>query len=271
MTQETVIKFLYEDVLTDRGKSFLAGAVQEFIDRQQIKHLPSAPYHPQTNGMVERMHSMLGHAITTLTESRPDRWDEFLNQSLLALRVRTHAVTKYSPFYLLYGVHPRLPGDPRPPPSTMQPLDELEELEYRREFTARTLDDLGQSRAAAYQRSILQADKMKARLNLDPDAPDHYFSEGDMVKLKHHDKTKFEFKWKGPYYIAKLAHPGTYWLMSPRGDWLDSTVNQRDLAPWLAATSDNADYFFDDTQRANPEPAPAPNTAGPSGSIIPSA
>ncbi|KAH9251780.1 hypothetical protein BASA81_010350 [Batrachochytrium salamandrivorans] len=67
-----------------------------------------------TNGMVERMHATMGHAITTLTQGRPDRWDEYLQQTVFALRVRKHAVTKQSPFYLLYGVHPRLPGDDGP-------------------------------------------------------------------------------------------------------------------------------------------------------------
>ncbi|KAH9270622.1 hypothetical protein BASA83_007224 [Batrachochytrium salamandrivorans] len=64
----------------------------------------------------------MGHAITTLTQGRPDRWDEYLQQTVFALRVRKHAVTKQSPFYLLYGVHPRLPGDDGPIKETMAPL-----------------------------------------------------------------------------------------------------------------------------------------------------
>jgi hypothetical protein len=147
----------------------------------------------------------------------------------------------------------------------MEPLDELEQREARLEYTARDLEALGQDRAASYHRSLAQAERMKARLNLSDDAKDHYFQEGDMVKLKHFDKNKFEFKWRGPYHIVKLAHPGTYWIMDGRGRWLDSTVNQRDLAPWLAVTSDNQDYFYDGTSRYvhQPEPAPAPVVAAP--------
>jgi hypothetical protein len=271
MTAATVVKFLYDEILmnfgapfeiiSDRGSSFLSLALKEFEKLQKIKHLASTPYHPQTNGMVERMHSMLGHAITTLTDAQPQRWDEFLQQAIFAIRVRTHAVTKYSPFYLLYGVHPRLPGDTNPPSECMAPLDELEAREARLEFNARELEELGQDRAAAYHRSLAQAENMKRRLDLDPNAENHYFSEGDMVKLKHHTKTKFEFIWKGPYFIAKLAHPGTYWLMNPQGVWSDSTVNQRDLAPWLSATTDNYNYFYDGSSREQTEPAPAPSLA----------
>ena len=151
---------------------------------------------------------MLGHSITTLTEGTSNRWDEFLQQSLFALRVRKHAVTKYSPFYLLYGVHPRLPGDTNPVPSLLQPLDELEELEIQGEIQARTFEQLGQDHAAAFERSRMQAELIRKRHNLDPDSPEYFFKVGDMVKMKHHSRTKFEFDWKGPYHVVDVGFPG---------------------------------------------------------------
>jgi hypothetical protein len=257
MDTETVLSFLYElvmnygtplEIITDRGKSLLAEAVDEYEKRNLIKHHASTPYHPQTNGMVERMHSMLGHAITCLVDGIPKRWDEFLAQTLFSMRVRTHSTTGYSPFYLLYGIDPRLPFDPRPPPETMRPLDEEEYDEFCAEYTARELDILGEHRAAAYHRSLQQASKMKNKTN-DDNVDDYHFDIGDMVKLKHHGKTKFEFKWKGPYYILRRGHPGTYFLISPRGDVWNSSVNQFDLAPWLSRTEDNVTFFYDGTSR----------------------
>ncbi|KAH9263251.1 hypothetical protein BASA83_013393 [Batrachochytrium salamandrivorans] len=64
-------------------------------------------------------------AINTLTQGRPDRWDEYLQQTVFIASPK-HAVTKQSPFYLLYGVHPRLPGDDGPIKETMAPLDDVE-------------------------------------------------------------------------------------------------------------------------------------------------
>lgn len=61
--------------------------------------------------MVERMHAMLGKSITCLVAGKPERWDEYLRQSLFAIRVRKHAVTELAPFRLLYSVDPRLPQD----------------------------------------------------------------------------------------------------------------------------------------------------------------
>ncbi|KAH6596567.1 hypothetical protein BASA61_003451 [Batrachochytrium salamandrivorans] len=102
------------EIISDRGKSFLAEGISEFERENSIRHLATTPYHPQTNGMVERMHAMLGHGLTTLVADKRDRWDEYLPQVLLAIRTRTHAVTGFSPFYLLFGTHPRLPTTKHP-------------------------------------------------------------------------------------------------------------------------------------------------------------
>ncbi|KAH6600194.1 hypothetical protein BASA61_002336 [Batrachochytrium salamandrivorans] len=88
------------EIISDRGKSFLAEGIDLFERENKIRHLATTPYHPQTNGMVERMHAMLGHGLTTLVHGKRDRWDEYLPQVLLALRTRTHAVTGFSPFFL---------------------------------------------------------------------------------------------------------------------------------------------------------------------------
>ncbi|KAH9264425.1 hypothetical protein BASA83_012125 [Batrachochytrium salamandrivorans] len=86
MTEGTVAKFLYElmmtygapfEIISDRGKSFLAEGIDLFERQNAIRHMATTPYHPQTNGMVER-HAMLGHGLTTMVSGRRDRWDEYL-------------------------------------------------------------------------------------------------------------------------------------------------------------------------------------------------
>ncbi|KAH9247299.1 hypothetical protein BASA81_015100 [Batrachochytrium salamandrivorans] len=65
MTESAVSAFLYElmmtygapfEIISDRGKSFLAEGIDLFERENKIRHLATTPYHPQTNGMVERMH-----------------------------------------------------------------------------------------------------------------------------------------------------------------------------------------------------------------------
>ena len=267
MDSDTVADFLYHEILlnygapyeilSDRGSSLLAESIKSYEKLQKIKHCASTPYHPQSNGMVERMHSTLRSAISKLCDGVPDRWDEFLPQAVFSLRVRTHAVTKFSPFYLLYGVHPRIPGDTQPLRSSMQPLDELEKQEERQEIAARTFEELGYDRAAAYQRSEAQATRMERYYNTKKKAASAYYDLNDLVKLKNFGKSKFEFSWKGPYMIVGFGiTPDTYYLMDMRGQRLDNTVAQDNLAPWLAPLTANQNYTYDPTPREDIDPTP---------------
>ncbi|KAH6589391.1 hypothetical protein BASA50_010044 [Batrachochytrium salamandrivorans] len=158
-----------------RMASFLAEGISEFERENSIRHLATTPYHPQTNGMVERMHAMLGHGLTTLVADKRDRWDEYLPQVLLAIRTRTHAVTGYSPFFLLFGIHPRLPTDETLPRNTLVPLDEIERMEENSEFIARNLEEVGQARSAANVRTKAQSEAMRKRGGFDEKYLDYYF------------------------------------------------------------------------------------------------
>ncbi|KAH9268439.1 hypothetical protein BASA84_000225 [Batrachochytrium salamandrivorans] len=120
-------------------------------------------------------------------------------------------------------------------------------MEETSEFIARNLDEVGQARSAANVRTKAQAEAMRKRNGFDQDTPDYFFKVGDMVKLKHHERLKLEFKWKGPYHVVDVGHPGTYWLMTPQGLRFPNAINQSDLAPWLAPVIDNADFFYDGT------------------------
>ncbi|KAH9264595.1 hypothetical protein BASA83_011924 [Batrachochytrium salamandrivorans] len=81
-------------------------------------------------------------------------------------------------------------------------------MEETSEFIARNLDEVGQARSAANVRTKAQAEAMKKRNGFDQDTPDYFFKVGDMVKLKHHERLKLEFKWKGPYHVCRCRSSG---------------------------------------------------------------
>ena len=49
------------ELITDRGKSFLSQGIAAFEREHGIDHLLTSPYHPQTNGRVERMLATFSH------------------------------------------------------------------------------------------------------------------------------------------------------------------------------------------------------------------
>ena len=69
------------------------------------------PYHPQTNGLVERSHQTIMHMIGKLGEDKKANWPSHLAEIVHAYNATQSAVTGYSPHYLMFGRWPRLPVD----------------------------------------------------------------------------------------------------------------------------------------------------------------
>ena len=50
-------------LLSDNGSSYVSGDLAEWLDKQRMDHTRGAPYHPQTQGKIERWHQTLKNRI----------------------------------------------------------------------------------------------------------------------------------------------------------------------------------------------------------------
>jgi hypothetical protein len=50
-------------LLSDNGASYVATDLAQWLDRQEMDHVRGAPYHPQTQGKIERWHQTLKNRI----------------------------------------------------------------------------------------------------------------------------------------------------------------------------------------------------------------
>jgi transposase InsO family protein len=50
-------------LLSDNGSSYISGDLAKWLDKQHMKHVRGAPYHPQTQGKIERWHQTLKNRI----------------------------------------------------------------------------------------------------------------------------------------------------------------------------------------------------------------
>jgi len=50
-------------LLSDNGSSYVSGELAEWLDEKKMKHVRGAPYHPQTQGKIERWHQTLKNRI----------------------------------------------------------------------------------------------------------------------------------------------------------------------------------------------------------------
>ena len=79
------------------------------LKKWKIQHHFSTPYHPQSNGLVERYNKTLCNALARQCQGQD--WDLHIEQCLLAYRTNDQATTRRSPANLLFGQELTLPID----------------------------------------------------------------------------------------------------------------------------------------------------------------
>ena len=112
-TAKTIAKFLYGGyisifealarLLSDRGASFTSSIIEELCKILGIKQLWTMPYHPQTNGLVERSCQAIMCMIRKLGEDKKADWPSHLAEIANAYNATQSTVTRYSPHYLMFG------------------------------------------------------------------------------------------------------------------------------------------------------------------------
>jgi len=50
-------------LLSDNGSSYIAGDLADYIEEKGMKHVRGAPYHPQTQGKIERWHQTMKNRV----------------------------------------------------------------------------------------------------------------------------------------------------------------------------------------------------------------
>jgi hypothetical protein len=239
-TAKSVANFLYEDIIcrhgcpqelvSDNGSAFISQVVEAILERHQVKHRLISPYHPQSNGLVERFNRTLCSSLAKYVQVMEEDWDKFLPSVLFAYRTMRHNTTKFEPFSLVYGRSAITPLDLLLEEDNLEKLSEEEIEKQVLKRTFELIDTLEPTIQAAKKNIESSQQKQKEKYPVDTTA--QQFNEGELVlKFKHtkEERGKFQPKWTGPYTVYKVYGNGAYKLRTMDGRILKSSTNGNDL------------------------------------------
>ncbi|TWW71979.1 SCAN domain-containing protein [Takifugu flavidus] len=198
------------EVLTDQGPNFMSKTLQQVYDLLGIKRIRTTPYHPQTDGLVERFNQTLLNMLRQFVDDSGKEWDQWLPYLLFAYREVPQESTGFSPFELLYGHQVRGPLDVLRETwegETPQQTDIISYvLKMRERLTAVT---------AMAQDNLRQA-QHRQKSWYDRSARTRRFQPGDRVLLLlPSSDNKLLAKWQGPYTVTRKMGAVTYEIDMP--------------------------------------------------------
>ena len=195
-------------ILTDRGSPFLSDLIRAIYKRLQVQHHIASAYHPQTNGVAERAHAVFQKSLAKFVDFQHNDWDELIPYVLHAYLTTPHAITGFSPYYLVHGQECSTFLELALTPHDNKPLKTLEWTQFREEMLAR----METARRAANTRSFEAQKKL-----VDDARPLREFRAGDRVRIKNHVKSVHQgrvYKWRplflGPYVVVARRGPTEY-------------------------------------------------------------
>ena len=96
---------------SDMGRNFESATIKHLCRLAGIEKSCTTPYHPMANGQVERFNRKLLDMLGTMDKAQKTDWKKYVPALTHAYNSTRHESTGYSPFFLMFGRHPRLPVD----------------------------------------------------------------------------------------------------------------------------------------------------------------
>ena len=212
----------------------MSSLIQELFRLIKVRKLVSSPYHPQTNGIVEKFNGTLKKMLKSYAVAEPSSWDRHLPYVLFAYREVPNETTGFSPFELLYGRQIRGP---------LAILKEhWEEPENSQEsvlcYLLETRERLNQCSKLA--RVNEREAKSKQKVYYDRKARERKLEVGQKVLvLLPSNTSKLLAQWKGPFEITDKIGDVNYMYKVRVKRNKETIFHVNMLKPWFGRQDDS--------------------------------
>ncbi|KAL5484318.1 hypothetical protein EMCRGX_G020792 [Ephydatia muelleri] len=225
-----------EQLHSDQGRNFESKVIKNICDLLQIRKTRTSPYHPQSDGLVERFNRTLLNLLSIAVVDAERDWGVQLPLLMFAYRTSMHETNGVTPFEMMFGREVVLPEHLmfNLPVSTEQVLQEgVEYVDYLKKRFQLVHQYVRQNAQKGMQRQKTGYDQKENTRCV--------FRKGDHVWLytpavPKGKSPKFHRPWQGPYQVLKKKGEVTYdirRLAHPRKRLI---VHYNRLKPFLQAS-----------------------------------
>ena len=197
-------------IQTDRGTNFTGKYFEDRMRELGIQHVTSTPYHPESQGIVERFHQTLKSILRKMCDTEDNLWDDKLPYALFAIRSAPSETLGISPFELIFGHRVR------------GPLEVIRETWEDDRKSGNIMETLAEMRANLYKAwEVAKTNEVKAqgisKKKFDKKAKSRHFAIGDFVLiLLPKEGSSLQYKFSGPFKILDKRGDVNY-LIEGRG------------------------------------------------------
>ena len=182
---------------SDQGREFESRLFEEVCQLLGFEKTRTTPYHPQSDGLVERFNRTLQQMLSAFANKERDDWDEHLPYVTMAYRATVHESTKFSPNRLMLGRETNLPLDLMvgPPPNSKKNACYGEYVEWLK----RTMEN-----SCVEAQNFMKRAALRQKRNYDKTVVPYNFQRGDWVWYFYPPKAKQKLSqgWTGPFLVV---------------------------------------------------------------------
>ncbi|KAH9107635.1 hypothetical protein AeMF1_017069 [Aphanomyces euteiches] len=252
LIDEVLCRFVVPNsLLSVRGSNFLSELAESMYATLGIHKLTSAPYHPQSQGLVERFNHTIIQMLKIFVNDHHTDWDTYLPRLLFAYRTSHQETLGDSPYFCLFGRDPSLPLD-----LTFLNSGSTWKSDDLPQYKRRLASSWKQTRTLV-ERQLVVGQNKSAHSRTDR-KPIEFEEQSSVWLYKYFSKSsdpsdnrsrKLATHWHGPYRVHRRLGPNTYQLEVPTHPDRLITVNVDRLKPFRGYYSRpyNDDVPNDDT------------------------
>lgn len=184
-----------KSLVTDCGTEFLSKVFKEVCQLLKISKTSTTPYHPQSNGSLERSHRTLGEYLRNYASKEPQNWDVYVPYYMYCHNSSIHSATGFQPHEIVYGYPLVVPTSfsRKPEPQYNYQDYQYEMKRLMQESHQMVRDQLVKSKEKSKDRYDKKVNSLELKI-------------GDKVIIQDKtSKSKLASKWHGPYPIIEIS------------------------------------------------------------------